>query len=646
LSRGTLLCDGAFGTYFDVRNPGIGYPVEWANVKEPELVRQIHLDYIDSGAAMIRTNTFGANAPSLQCDGESLRGIIKAGYGIAADAARARPDADVFVAASVGPVQRAGADAAAGEYLFVVRAFIDAGAGIFLFETMSDCDAALPALRHIKNTVKDSFVILSFCVNRYGYTDSGLSAKRIVRELPALEEVDCVGFNCGTGPLHLYKALSGLELHSSKFSIVLPNVGYPDIANNRFSYQQNVAYFTEWLAKIQALGVNIIGGCCGTTPQYTKAIRASMPMLGGAGARQADAPPDRRGTAKAGTAGAGAAGLSDAGTECSAREAGAEGKAAYAEGKVAGAQAAQPQAAQPQAAQPRAAQPQAEASPPFFDAILKARRKIIAVELDPPMNANYTKIMEDAIRLRNLGVDILTFADSPTGKMRADSFLIASKVFAETGVAVMPHICCRDKNEIAARSQILGAHINGIRSVLAVTGDPVPKSERSSARGVFNFDSVKLMRLINMMNEELFASEPVYFGGAINQSRPNIAAEADRLKRKIDAGAAWFMTQPAYGDEDAEIILSLKQKTGAVILCGLMPLISYRNALFVKNELPGIRVPDSVVAQYNPDMDRSAGEEVGIGIARGVVARTSAAIDGYYFILPFNRVHLVRPILE
>jgi homocysteine S-methyltransferase len=280
--------------------------------------------------------------------------------------------------------------------------------------------------------------------------------------------------------------------------------------------------------------------------------------------------------------------------------------------------------------------------------------------------------MEDAIRLKNQGVDILTFADSPTGRARADSFLIASKVVNETGVRVMPHICCRDKNEIAVRSQILGAHINGIRDVLAVTGDPIPKASRGSVRGVFSFDSVRLMRLIAAMNGELFAKDPIRFGGAVNYTRANLDVEADRILRKAEAGASFFLTQPVYGKRDVETILWLKRRTGAVILVGLMPLIGLRNAVFVKNELPGIRVPDALVERYERESGgdgdggdgnaaaaagggnsaaaggagREAGERIGVEAARDVIRATAAEADGYYFILPFNRVHLVPRILE
>ncbi|MDR3120635.1 MAG: homocysteine S-methyltransferase family protein, partial [Clostridiales bacterium] len=374
-----LLCDGSFGTYFESKHPDFGGAVECANLEGAGLVRAVHAEYLESGARMLRTNTFGANEPALRCGREGVNGILRAGYAAARALADERPDGPVFVATSIGPVFSDGADL---EYRLIAREFLDAGAEVVLFETLSEYDAVLPLLKELKATGarggRGPFVILSFCVNRYGYTDTGISAKRIVQTLSDVDEVDCIGFNCGTGPLHLYRVLSALDLAVPKFLMVLPNAGYPEIANNRFSYQQNIPYFTEWVARIRELGVNIIGGCCGTTPQYTRMLREKIP----------------------------------------------ESPVARAKKRRAAATASQSNSAP-------AAQTRGPASPspsPVFGEKLRARQKILAVELDPPLNANYTKLMEDAIRLKNQGVDILTFADSPTGRARADSFLIASKV--------------------------------------------------------------------------------------------------------------------------------------------------------------------------------------------------------------------------
>ena len=213
-------------------------------------------------------------------------------------------------------------------------------------------------------------------------------------------------------------------------------------------------------------------------------------------------------------------------------------------------------------------------------------------------------------------------------------------------MCVMPHICCRDKNAIAMRSQLLGAHINNINNFLVITGDPIPSMVRSSVKSVFNFDSVGLMNIISDMNQDQFADKPVIYGGAINQGRVNFKVELARVKKKIEAGATFFMTQPVFSNEDISRLRQIKEETGARILCGIMPFVSLRNATFMKNEMTGINVTDEILARYSADMTKEEGEETGIQIAREIIAKTEDFVDGYYFSFPFNRVHMLEKILN
>ena len=252
------------------------------------------------------------------------------------------------------------------------------------------------------------------------------------------------------------------------------------------------------------------------------------------------------------------------------------------------------------------------------------------------------KIMDAAFLMKESGVDVLTFPDSPSGRTRADSILMAEKDSREKGMCVMPHICCRDKNAIAMRSQLLGAHINDINNFLVITGDPIPSVVRASVKSVFNFDSVGLMNIISDMNQEQFAGEPVIYGGAINQGRVNFKVELERVKKKMEAGATFFMTQPVFSDEDIDRLRQIKEQTGARILCGIMPFVSLRNATFMKNEMTGINVTDEILSRYRADMSK---EEGGIQIAREIIAKTTDFVDGYYFSFPFNRVHMLKKII-
>lgn len=207
------------------------------------------------------------------------------------------------------------------------------------------------------------------------------------------------------------------------------------------------------------------------------------------------------------------------------------------------------------------------------------------------MNADDAKIMEAAHYLQNHDVDVLTFPDSPSGRTRADAILMAEKVSKETGMCVMPHICCRDRNAIAIRSEFLGAQMNGIYNFLVITGDPIPAVARQTVKSVFQFDSVGMMRIIRDMNGESFAEAPLCYGGAINQNRRNLDVELSRVKKKMASGASFFLTQPIFTKEQAERLRQIKKETGARILCGIMPLVSRKNALFMKNEMSGIEIP-------------------------------------------------------
>ena len=210
----------------------------------------------------------------------------------------------------------------------------------------------------------------------------------------------------------------------------------------------------------------------------------------------------------------------------------------------------------------------------------------------------------------------------------------------------MPHICCRDKNKIAIRSQIIGAHINGIRNTLVVTGDPIDRGQADSVKSVYNFHSIRLMEYIKDMNVELFEEEPIVYGGALNYAGKNVSAIVERMKKKVDAGCQYFLTQPIYSKEDMERIAYLKEQVDTKILCGIMPLVSYKNARFIRNEMPGIHVPDEVFAKYHEEMTREEAEEVAVEVSVDIAMKMKDVADGYYFMTPFNRVSLIIKILQ
>ena len=577
LKNQKLLFDGAFGTYYAQLYNTKELP-ELANVSYPERVCEIHKEYIAAGAQVIRTNTFASNTVSLDKSWEEVQENIRQGYRLAKKAAEGT---DTYIAGDIGQIPseyRADREAVSQEYVEICRTFLEEGAEVIIFETFSDVEEIRQAIEFVSDK---AYVIVQFSVNQFGYSHLGLSARKLIQRAENIEWIDAVGFNCGVGPGHMQQIIRSLAFSGKKQITALPNAGYPQVVSNRMIFDnKNMDYFVSKVSDIAADGADMIGGCCGTTPEYIRRMKDKIDFI----QRKKNVP------------------MMVSRQDSLLRE-----------------------------------------DFSFFAG--KAGKKLIAVELAPPLGSDDEKLMDAAHLLLKSGVDVLTFPDSPSGRTRADSILMAEKVARETGMCVMPHICCRDKNAIAMRSQLLGAYINHIHNFLVITGDPIPTMVRSSVKSVFNFDSVGLMRIMNDMNEEQFAASPVCYGGAINQGRRNLEVEIGRVKKKMEAGASFFLTQPISTKEGAERVRRIKQETGARILCGIMPFVSLKNAVFMKNEMTGIDVTDEVLSRYREDMTREEGEQAGILLAKEMMAITDDFADGYYFSFPFNRVNMLEKIL-
>ena len=585
LKKSKLIADGSFGTYYSQKYKTVDIP-EYANITAPQRISEIHTEYINSGAKLIRTNTFASNTYSLDCSIEKVKENIKAAYKIAKEAVE-QSGKEIFIAGNIGPVPavfQPDFEAVEEEYYQIVKTFIDEGADILCFETFTQSEHIMPAIKRIKEEC-NPFIIVQFCGNQYGYSEAGESAERLVTETAFSKCVDAVGLNCGVGPAHMQQILSKINLNNNCFATAMPNAGYPLLVRNRVKYADNPIYFASKVNGMALLGADIIGGCCGTTPDYIREVAKTIDLTPTVKSDETSANNENE-------------------------------------------------------------KPVIKKS--FFrnaDGTIKDK-KLIAVELAPPFGADDKKLLEAAHMLKGLGVDVLTFPDSPSGRTRIDSVLMAQKVKNVTGFEVMPHICCRDKNAIAMRSTFLGASINDINNFLIITGDPIPVMARQVVKSVFNFDSVGLMRIADEMNSEALKDSPLTYGGAINQSRRRIESEIKRVQKKMEAGAEFFLTQPVFTAEDAERLRRVKEETGARILCGIMPLVSRKNALFMKNEISGVNVTDEVIERYPENADREDGENVGVELAKEMIAATRDFADGYYFSFPFNRTYLLKRIIQ
>ncbi len=596
LKKYRLITDGSFGTYYADKYQTNEMP-ELANCDSDKTVQErvvkIHEEYIKAGAAFIRTNTFASNTILLGETAEGVRENIRQAVRLATLAMHnCGAKEEFFLAGDIGPIpldMQYKAENAEKEYYIIGRNFIDAGIDIINFETFPDLAQILPAVKQLKADAEREnralFIMVQFSVNQYGYSANGMSARRLLSQAAECAAIDAIGLNCGVGPVHMEQIISAIDRSrfDGRYFIALPNAGYPKRVRNQIRFQNQPDYFVEKEAGLcEKCGVDVVGGCCGTTPEYIRLLAERLDI----------------------------------------------GQKAHTKGNM-----------------EKEKKPGNIINHAFFQHRTEGK-KLIAVELAPPANANDEKVLDAAHFLEDLGVDVLTFPDSPSGRTRVDSVLMAEKVHRETGMCVMPHICCRDKNAIAMRSTFLGAHINDIHNFLIVTGDPVPTLIRQTTKAVFNFDSVGLMNIARDMNEESFPTAPLTYGGAINQGRKNLDVEIARVRKKMEAGASFFLTQPVFTDEAVQRVRKIKDETGACILCGIMPLINRRNALFMKNEIAGVDVSEEIINRYPEQGTRQEGEAVGISIAIETIEKTRDFADGYYFSFPFIRVHMLKQILQ
>lgn len=602
-----LLMDGAMGTYYAQIYPAEESTSEFANITHPERIEHIHAEYIAAGAQLLRTNSFASHAEGLtglplhraedrQATLQTIYDNVFQAYKIAQKAAL-QADNKVWVAGDIGPIPTNGVisdEEILSQFETMLDALLDAGAELILFETFADFEYIVPAIRYIKKQVIEKklsvspSIMVSFCLNKFGCTKAGISASNLVKTAVDNGMIDVIGFNCGVGSTHMKHIMQKLDFGDMLVSIV-PNSGYPDFIRDRNIYRDNVGYFCENMVEIASMGVNILGGCCGTTPQYIHELQKQLQL--------------------------------HFNTEKNFMKMRYHASISTIDREL-------------------------DKTQNDFLNKLNAGKKVIAVELDPPQNGNADKIIQASMLLKQVGVDIITFSDSPMGKMRADSIASSILVNQQTDLATMPHICCRDRNTIAMGGIFFGAHMNGIRNMLIITGDPVPAGEKSSTSNVYNFNSFRLMNYFKQLNMEHFAKDPIIYGGALNHNRPKLDIEIERMHKKYAAGADYFLTQPIYSNDDIVRIKYVKTKINTKVLCGIMPLVNFRNAMFVQNEISGIQVPEEIITRYDKDMSREESEQVGITIALEIIEKLQDIADGYYFIVPFNRASMICKIIE
>ena len=573
-----LLFDGAMGTYYKAA-PGV--ECEQANLTDPAGVLAVHREYLAAGADAVKTNTF--SLPRLAAaHTPGWEQLAQAGWQLAVQAA-GETGAAVF--ADLGPAPDTEAVPAGQVYTAVAKQFTALGARNFLFETLSSDAGLLDAVGAIKAEVPDAFVLVSFAVLPDGYTREGMYCKDLARRMQESGIVDAVGLNCVSAPgamRTLAKQLGGTLPLS-----VMPNAGYPVVTRTQVKYQGRPEYFARELGRLAAEGtVQILGGCCGTTPAHIAALRAeldSLPVV------EKTAPTEEFSTVKE----------------------------------------------------------QTVENEDAFLRKLNAGEKVIAIELDSPRNADLTGYLEGAKKLQAAGADLLTIADCPIAQARMDSSLVACRVHRELGLCTLPHMTCRDRNLNATKALLLGLYAEGVREVLAITGDPIPTAERDEVKNVYQFNSRKLAQyIVSLAGEGREMPGPMTVFGALNLNARNFDVELRRAKEKLENGMSGFLTQPVLSAQAVENLKKSRETLGAdaKILAGIMPVVSQRNAIFMENEINGIHVEDWIIEKF-AGLDRAQGEELGLAISLEMAKAALPYADGLYLMTPFNRVALMERLI-
>lgn len=500
-------------------------------------------------------------------------------------AAEAAVETGAAVFADLGPAPDTEAAPAGSIYTAVARCFVEQGAKNFLFETLSSDAGVLEAVQAVKAQVPDAFVLVSFAVLPDGYTREGMYSKDLVRRMTESGIVDAVGFNCVSAPGAMRTLVQQLGSTALPLS-VMPNAGYPVVTRTQVKYQGKPEYFAKELARIAAEGVRILGGCCGTTPAHIAALRAALDSLP------------------------------------------AVEKAAPA------VQVSTPEA------------PTVEKDDAFLRK-LNAGKKVIAIELDSPKDADLTNYLAGAKRLQAAGADLLTIADCPIARARMDSSLVACRVHRELGLCTLPHMTCRDRNLNATKALLLGLYAEGVREVLAITGDPIPTAERDEVKNVYQFNSRKLAQyIVSLAGEDREMPTPMTVFGALNLNARNFDVELRRAGEKLENGMSGFLTQPVLSEQAVENLRRTRETLGsrAKILAGIMPVVSQRNAIFMENEINGIHVDEEIIQKF-AGLDRTGGEELGLAISLEMARKALPYADGFYLMTPFNRVALMERLI-
>lgn len=602
LGNEIILFDGGTGTYLYEKGVYINRCFDELNLTNPELVTEVHRDYINAGADIIETNTYGANTFKLTPHGlgGKVYEINLRGTQIAKSAAKD----SVLVAGAVGPLGvqieplgKLSFDEAKDVFKEQIKGLLDGGVDLIILETFALVKEMIQAIRAVRELNADIPIVAQVTINESGTLLSGAPLERFIEKLKEYP-VDAIGINCSVGPKAMLDALENLRSLTDLPISVQPNAGLPQNISGRNIYMTSPEYMAEYAKRFIQTGAAIVGGCCGTNPTHIRAMRKAVQAL----------QPAKKMDIK----------ISDLQVE------------KPAEIKIY----------------------EKNEKSRLSNKLLK-KEFVKLVELVSPKGVSPSKEIEKARKLYHSGIDAINIPDGPRASARMSALALAAIIQKEVGIETVLHIACRDRNVIGMQSDLLGAWALGLRNILAITGDPPKLGNYPDATAVFDVDAIGLTNIINRLNHGLdIAGNPIgdptgfCVGVGVNPGAINLDEELKRLDWKIEAGAEFMITQPVFDLKLLENFMKRIENIKLPLICGIWPLVSYRNAEFMNNEVPGATVPQEILDRMKKMTTKEDGFNEGVKIARETFEQVKTFADGVQISAPLGRIEAIFDMIE
>ncbi|MCF6176443.1 MAG: bifunctional homocysteine S-methyltransferase/methylenetetrahydrofolate reductase [Victivallaceae bacterium] len=599
LANHIVIFDGAIGTEIYKHNIFINSSFEELCLSRPELIADIHQEYYNAGAEVLTTNSFGANANKLAQFGlgDKVREINIA----AAKLARENSDDETLIAGSVGPIGMHGGAIDSDEKIIAMlteqlQALLEGGADFILFESL----ATLKDIEYVAKIVEQQPAfdyMVSFAVNRELELQHGRSLLAVFKLFtPLANQPLAIGLNCGSGAEEMLSALEILMPSAPCPVVSRPNAGLPKSIDNRIIYMTSPEYFTTYAMRYVNLGVHGIGGCCGTGPEHIAEMAKSIKPL----------------TKQKATF---VAGIADQETEV--------------------------------------LPPVPNADKSKFAAKIVAGEWVTSIEITPPRGFDLSSTIEKAKQCREAGIDAINIPDGPRASSRVSPIVTAYEIQQQAGIEAVLHCCCRDKNLIGMQADLLGCAWQQINNILFITGDPPKLGDYPFASAVFDVDAIGILQVVSQLNrgidvggKSIGKSTPIFAGAGADPNAIDMKREYRRLREKVAAGAEYIITQPVFAVKPLLDFMDNIADLNTPVIAGIWPLASYRNAEFMKNEVPGVVVPDEIMERMAAADTREEQRAVGIAIAKECVEQIRHAVQGIQVSAPFGNVQTAIAVID